>query len=176
MVSRVFNPVWDLFGGILFLCSGGIYCIYFCRWFYVVCLCFDFRWLETEIGSDIVGFMETESVWCMDQDVGERRSVTVFFGIIQHKIKALGGHFGTLQHGIIFQFVHLTTFNAKVFASSKYEFALQSSTCRFEAFLQNCRRGWTDRLRLGCWLIEPGDWGYVRKITSHMTLMGWWTS
>ena len=29
---------------------------------YFVCLCFDFRWLETEIGSDIVGFMKTDSV------------------------------------------------------------------------------------------------------------------
>lgn len=29
---------------------------------YFVCLCFGFRWFETEIGSDIVGFMKTDSV------------------------------------------------------------------------------------------------------------------
>ena len=103
---------------------------------------------------------------CMDQEVGD-----------QHKMKALWGHFGTLQHGIsYFQLVQLTACGVKVFAgkAENMEFALQSSICRFEVFLQNCRRGggWA-------WMLadsKPCDWGYVRKIISHMAWMGWWTS
>lgn len=109
------------------------------------CLVFDFRWLEKEIGSDIVRVMKTVSVWCMDQDVGKRRSVTVSFGILQQKVKALWGHFGTLQHGISWDHtINYFSWQHRVrryLQAENMEFALQSSICRFETFLQNCRRG-----------------------------------
>ena len=59
-----------------------------------MCSCFYFKWFETEIGSDIVGVM--------DQDVGECRSVAVFFGIVQHKMKGLWAILGPYNMGSYF--------------------------------------------------------------------------
>lgn len=97
----------------------------------------------------------------MDQDVGD-----------QHKMKALWGHFGTLQHGIILSISSVDNMRCKSICGQSRKYGIRRALVHLQvrSFLAELQEGggWA------CMLADSKqcDWGCVRKITSHMTLMG----